>query len=43
MQIKKQQLEPDIELQGFCNNLERWGGEGAGKEVQEGAYMADFC
>ena len=25
--------------QGLCDNLERWGGEGYGKEVQEGGDM----
>ena len=33
--------------QGLCINLEEWGGEGDGREVQKGAniciHMADSC
>ena len=29
---------------GLCINLERWGGEGDGREVQDGSIpMADSC
>ena len=30
--------------EGLCINLERWGGEGDGREVQDGSIpMADSC
>ena len=40
-------LCPVVFKQGLCINLERWDGEGEGKDVQEGRDicipMADSC
>ena len=45
--ICKMDSQREFSVQGLCINLERWDGEGVGREVQKGSdiciSMADSC